>query len=66
MSAAWTRYLQKLMHIAHKIRRISDEELAEGLEEEVAFRKPNLLGAAISPVDDQTEQEVVVPELEAP
>jgi hypothetical protein len=29
------------MHIARKIRRISDDELQAGLAEQVAFRKPS-------------------------
>jgi hypothetical protein len=37
----WASYLRKLMHIARKIRRISDEELQAGLAEQVAFRKPS-------------------------
>ena len=37
VSAAWTAYLQRLMHIAKKIDRISDEQLNSGLAEQVAF-----------------------------
>jgi len=37
VSAAWTRYLQRLMHIAKKIGHINDEQLAAGLAEQVAF-----------------------------
>jgi hypothetical protein len=37
----WASYLRKLMHIARKIRRISDDELQAGLAEQVAFRKPS-------------------------
>ena len=36
----WHAYLHKLMHIAHKIHRVSDEELEAGLEEVVAFQHP--------------------------
>jgi hypothetical protein len=36
------------MHIAHKIKRISDEELAAGLEEQVAFRVPGAAPPAFS------------------
>lgn len=36
----WLAYLHKLMHVAHKIQRISDEELAAGLDEVIAFQKP--------------------------
>jgi membrane peptidoglycan carboxypeptidase len=38
VSPGWTKYLQRLMHIAKKIGRISDEQLATGLSEQVAFR----------------------------
>jgi hypothetical protein len=44
VSDRWSGYLKKLMRIAYKIRRISDDELATALAEQVAFRKPNLLG----------------------
>jgi membrane peptidoglycan carboxypeptidase len=35
----WAEYLKKLMHIARKVERITDEELEAGLAEEVGFRK---------------------------
>jgi hypothetical protein len=38
VSAGWTRYLQRLMHIAKKIDRITPEQLEQGLAEQVAFR----------------------------
>ena len=38
VSLGWTKYLQRLMHIARKIGRINDEQLAMGLTERVAFR----------------------------
>jgi monofunctional biosynthetic peptidoglycan transglycosylase len=40
VTARWSAYLQKLMHIAKKVKRIDDAELEAGLSEEVAFRKP--------------------------
>jgi monofunctional biosynthetic peptidoglycan transglycosylase len=40
VTARWGAYLQKLMHIARKVKRIDDAELDAGLSEEVAFRKP--------------------------
>jgi membrane peptidoglycan carboxypeptidase len=40
LSAGWLSYLHKLMHIAHKIKRIDDAELQAALEEEIAFRVP--------------------------
>jgi membrane peptidoglycan carboxypeptidase len=38
VSERWMNYLHKLMGIAHKLKRVSDEELERGLEEQVAFR----------------------------
>ena len=38
VSLGWTNYLQRLMRIARKIGRISDEQLASGMAERVAFR----------------------------
>jgi membrane peptidoglycan carboxypeptidase len=35
----WSEYLQKLMRIARKVERITDEELEAGLAEAVAFRQ---------------------------
>lgn len=64
VSEKWSSYLRKLMQIAHKIRRISDEELELGQTEQVAFRKPNLLGEAVEAIDEAHEQELVVPELQ--
>jgi membrane peptidoglycan carboxypeptidase len=40
LNASWLGYLHRLMHIAHKIKRIDDAELEAGLAEEVAFRVP--------------------------
>jgi hypothetical protein len=39
LSPRWAAYLRKLMGIAHKFERITDEELEAGLREEVAYRK---------------------------
>jgi hypothetical protein len=52
LSPGWLSYLHKLMHIAHKIRRIDDAELQAGLEEEIAFRVP---GSAAPPPTDGAE-----------
>jgi membrane peptidoglycan carboxypeptidase len=41
----WSEYLKKLMNIARKVKLISDEELAQGLLEEVAFRQPGSGGS---------------------
>ena len=46
LNAGWLNYLHRLMHIAHKIKRIDDAELEAGLEEQIAFRVP---GAPASP-----------------
>jgi hypothetical protein len=40
LNAGWLNYLHRLMHIAHKIKRIDDVELQAGLEEQIAFRVP--------------------------
>lgn len=48
VSAGWTRYLQKLMHIAKKIGRIDGEQLAVGLTEQVVFRSADT-GATMPP-----------------
>jgi monofunctional biosynthetic peptidoglycan transglycosylase len=40
VSAAWTAYLRKLMYIAYKLHRINDQELADGLLEQVSFGVP--------------------------
>lgn len=37
LSERWATYLHRLMGIAHKIRRLSDDELQQGLSESVAF-----------------------------
>lgn len=40
VSPGWSAYLRKLMQLAHRIHRISDDELAAGLEEQVTFGVP--------------------------
>ncbi len=40
LNPGWSAYLRKLMHIAHKRKRIDDAELEAGLAEEIAFRVP--------------------------
>ena len=45
VSPAWTAYLQRLMRIAKKIGQISDEQLAIGLAEQVAFHVADSGGA---------------------
>jgi hypothetical protein len=41
VTPGWSGYLRKLMHIAKKIRRITDEELEEALLEQVSFQVPH-------------------------
>ncbi len=53
VSPGWGRYLQKLMHLAKRIRRISEDELAAGLAEEVAFRRPNPDAPRLESTDDE-------------
>ena len=45
VSAGWSKYLQRLMHIARKFDRISSEQLEAGLTEQVAFRVADSGGA---------------------
>jgi membrane peptidoglycan carboxypeptidase len=40
VSERWSEYLRHLMRIAHKIRRLSDEELETGLQEKVRRGPP--------------------------
>jgi hypothetical protein len=57
LKKGWADYLKKLMNIARSVDRITDEELAAGLEEEIGFRKPGVLSVqagfdAETPLDD--------------
>jgi hypothetical protein len=45
LSERWTAYLRKLMQIAHRIGRITEEELTAGLREEIRFREPSAQAA---------------------
>ena len=47
VSVAWTSYLQRLMRIGKKIGQISDEQLAVGLAEHVAFHVADSGGASL-------------------
>ncbi len=63
LKAGWQNYLRRLMHIAHKIKRIDDAELEAGLAEEIAFREPG--AAAFAPSDGAAADEPPsLPELE--
>jgi hypothetical protein len=55
VSPAWTSYLQRLMRIAKKIGQISDEQLAIGLAEQVAFHVADSGGAphSAAPAPDE-------------
>ncbi|MEO6601519.1 MAG: transglycosylase domain-containing protein, partial [Polyangiaceae bacterium] len=55
VSAGWTRYLQRLMHIAKKIDRITLDQLDTGLTEQVAFRVADSGGA--SPTSSPSSEE---------
>jgi len=70
LSPRWAEYLRRLMHIAHKIHRIDDEDLADGLGEVLRFGMPSELptgepesGSAVpdvmepSPDDARSESE---------
>ena len=48
VSERWMKYLHKLMWIARKISRITEEELEAGLAEQVAFRVPGAEPPAFS------------------
>ncbi len=61
VSERWSRYLKKLMGIARRIERITDEELEAGLEEQVAFRQPGPGLGAPGP-DEGGEAEPFEPE----
>jgi hypothetical protein len=59
LNGSWHNYLQRLMHIAHKIKRIDDAELQVGLEEEIAFRVPGpgaTVPAAVETEGEPSEQ----------
>lgn len=62
LSAGWLNYLHKLMHIAHKIKRIDDAELEAGLAEEIAFRVPG----TPSPSPSESNEPPAPPELGEP
>jgi membrane peptidoglycan carboxypeptidase len=57
----WADYLKKLMHIARSVDRITDEELAAGLEEEIAFRRPGA-GSVEAGADAETPLDEPIPE----
>ncbi|MCA9599789.1 MAG: transglycosylase domain-containing protein [Myxococcales bacterium] len=40
VTPGWSGYLRKLMHIAAKIHRVSEDELADALSEQVTFKVP--------------------------
>ncbi|MGK3995227.1 biosynthetic peptidoglycan transglycosylase [Sorangium sp. So ce1024] len=67
VTPAWSGYLRKLMQIAHKRRRISDEELEKGLQETVvrgspaphlAPRQPSGEGDDARPEPDEAQGDV--------
>ncbi|HEY6077595.1 MAG TPA: biosynthetic peptidoglycan transglycosylase [Polyangiaceae bacterium] len=64
LNARWLDYLHRLMHIAHKIKRIDEVELQAALEEEIAFRQPGSAGPTLpaSDADAPPELEESTPE----
>lgn len=55
VTAGWMKYLRKLMVIARKISRVTDEELEAALEEPVAFRVPGAAPPSVSPDEPEPE-----------
>lgn len=64
LGAGWLNYLHRLMHIAHKIKRIDDVELQTALEEPIAFRVPGAAAASASVVPSEAAPEPPPPELD--
>jgi hypothetical protein len=61
----WVSYLHRLMHIAHKIKRIDDSELQAALEEEIAFRVPAAEATTLAaPSGEEPPEERAPSELE--
>jgi membrane peptidoglycan carboxypeptidase len=61
LSPRWAEYLKKLMGIAHKIKRITDDELSKGLAETVT----PLFGKAPPPAaEPETDAETIEPSLD--
>ncbi len=60
VTEAWSNYLRRLMHVARKIRRVDETELADGLSEIVTY------GAARSPRRELPPDEDPAPDGEAP
>jgi hypothetical protein len=60
----WLSYLHRLMHIAHKIKRIDDGELQLALEEEIAFRVPAADATTLAAPLGEDSEERAPPELE--
>lgn len=55
LTPKWAEYLKKLMHIAHKIKRIDDQELEQGLKEVVRVG----LGKPLPPLPESVQQGVL-------
>ncbi|HEX2872338.1 MAG TPA: biosynthetic peptidoglycan transglycosylase [Polyangiaceae bacterium] len=64
LNAGWLNYLHRLMHIAHKIKRVDDVELQAALEEPIAFRVPGAAAASASVVPSEAAPEPPPPELD--
>jgi hypothetical protein len=64
LNAGWLNYLHRLMHIAHKIKRIDDAELQVALEEPIAFRVPGAAAVSASTIPGEAAPEPPPPELD--
>jgi Transglycosylase len=64
LNAGWLNYLHRLMHIAHKIKRVDDAELQAALEEPIAFRVPGAAAVSPSVVPSEAVPEPPLPELD--
>ena len=64
LNAGWLNYLHRLMHIAHKIKRVDDAELQAALEETIAFRVPGAAAVSASTIPSEAAPVPPPPELD--
>jgi hypothetical protein len=64
VSPGWAGYLRKLMQVARKIRRISEDELEAGLAEEIVFREPSALAREVPPTDEDAPDQAPSDDME--
>jgi hypothetical protein len=55
VTPGWSRYLRKLMRIAAKIHRVTEQELEDGLAEQVTFKVPHSPRTAPQGEEDDVE-----------